>query len=81
MVLRIISTLVKITLASLLVGVGLSFLDIKPEAVLRDVGLTPEELLSYLSGSVRWATPHVILGAVVTVPVWIVIYLFRPPRG
>ena len=81
MVLRFISTLVKITLASLLVGVALAFLDIKPEDVLRDVGLTPEELISYLSRSVRWATPHVILGAVVTVPVWIVIYLFRPPRG
>jgi len=81
MVLRFISTLVKITLASLLVGVALAFLDIKPEDVLRDVGLTPDELISYLSRSVRWATPHVILGAVVTVPVWIVIYLFRPPRG
>ena len=81
MVLRFISTLVKITLASLLVGVTLAFLDIKPEDVLRDVGLTPEDLLSYLGRSVRWATPHAILGAVVTVPVWIVIYLFRPPRG
>lgn len=81
MVLRFISTLVKITLASLLVGVALAFLDIKPEDVLRDIGLTPEELLSYLSRGVRWATPHVILGAIVTVPVWLVIYLFRPPRG
>lgn len=81
MVLRFISTLVKIMLASLLVGVALAFLDIRPEDVLKDVGLTPDDLLSYIGRSVRWATPHVILGAVVTVPVWIVIYLFRPPRG
>lgn len=81
MVLRVISTIVKITLASLLVGVALAFLDIKPEDVLKDVGLTPEDLLSFIDRSVRWATPHVILGAIVTVPVWLVIYLFRPPRG
>ncbi|HSM19497.1 MAG TPA: DUF6460 domain-containing protein [Hyphomicrobiales bacterium] len=81
MVLRVISTIVKITLASLVVGVALAFLDIKPEDVLKDVGLTPEDLLSYIDHSVSWATPHVIVGAIVTVPVWLVIYLFRPPRG
>lgn len=81
MVLQFISTFVKITLASLLVGVALAYLDIKPEDVLNDVGLTPEDLLSYFDWSLRWATPHVIMGAVVTVPVWIVIYLFRPPRA
>ena len=81
MVLQFISTFVKIALASLLVGVALAFLDITPEDVLKDVGLTPEQLLFYLDWSLRWAMPHVILGAVVTVPVWIVIYLFRPPRA
>lgn len=81
MVLRLISTLVKILLASLVVGVALAWLDIAPEEVLRDVGLTPHELITYLDAGVRWALPHIILGAVVTVPVWIVIYLFRPPRG
>lgn len=81
MVLRLISTVVKIVLASLIVGVALAWLDISPEEVLKDVGLTPHDILGYLDAGVKWAVPHVILGAVVTVPVWLVIYLFRPPRG
>ena len=81
MVLRLISTVVKIVLASLIVGVILAYLDISPEAVLKDVGLTPGDIVSYLDRSMRWAVPHIIIGAIVTVPVWLVIYLFRPPRG
>ncbi len=81
MVLRLISTVVKIVIASLIVGVILAYLDISPEAVLRDVGLTPGDIVSYLDRSMRWAVPHIIIGAIVTVPVWLVIYLFRPPRG
>lgn len=81
MVLRLISTVVKIVIASLIVGVILAYLDISPEAVLKDVGLTPGDIVSYLDRSMRWAVPHIIIGAIVTVPVWLVIYLFRPPRG
>ncbi|MCB1436551.1 MAG: hypothetical protein KDJ46_05195 [Rhodobiaceae bacterium] len=79
--LRFISTIFKILLASLLVGVILAYLDISPEEVLKDFGLTPQDLISYLDRSMRWAVPHIIIGAIVTVPVWLVIYLFRPPRG
>lgn len=81
MVLRLISTIVKIIVASLIVGVILAYLDISPEAVLKDIGLTPHDIITYLDNSMRWAVPHVIIGAIVTVPVWLVIYLFRPPRG
>ena len=81
MMLRFISTIFKILLASLLVGVILAYLDISPEEVLKDFGLTPQDLISYLDRSMRWAVPHIIIGAIVTVPVWLVIYLFRPPRG
>ena len=27
-----------------------------------------------------WALPNLMLGALVIVPVWFVVYLFRPPR-
>ena len=81
MMLRFISTIFKILLASLLVGVILAYLDISPEEVLKDFGLTPQDLISYLDRSMRWAVPHIIIGAIMTVPVWLVIYLFRPPRG
>jgi hypothetical protein len=29
---------------------------------------------------IAWAMPHIMLGALVIVPIWLVVYLFRPPR-
>ena len=78
---RFIASLSKILLASLLVGVALSALNITPEQILKDMGLTPEQLIDYGRRGLRWAVPHVILGALVTVPVGLVIYLLRPPSG
>ncbi len=81
MVLRIFATLIKIIVASLIVGVLLSFLEITPQQVLTELGLTPEAILSYIQRGINWAIPHLILGSIVIVPVWLIIYLFRPPRG
>ena len=78
---RFIASLVKILLASLLVGLGLSALNITPEQILPDLGMTPEQLLDFGQRGLRWALPHVILGALITVPVWVVMYLLRPPSG
>lgn len=78
---RLVMSVVKIALASLLVGVALAAVNITPEQILKDVGLTPDQLIDYARRGVRWAVPHVILGAFVTVPIWLVIYLLRPPGG
>lgn len=78
---RFISGFFKILLASLLAGLVLAYLNIDPERIMADMGLTPEMLLHYLARGVSWALPHLIAGSVVIVPVWLVIYLFRPPRG
>lgn len=79
--LRFISTLVKIAIASLITGVILSKLNLSAETVLMEMGLTPETVMESLQSGVQWALPNVILGSMVIVPVWLVVYLFRPPRG
>jgi hypothetical protein len=78
---RIASLVLKIGLASLIVGVVLSGLNVTPEQVLTDIGITPEQVLEMFHRGVTWAVPHILLGSIVIVPVWIIIYLFRPPRG
>ncbi len=78
---RLFTSLVKILIASLLVGVALSSLNITPEQLLQDFGMTPDQILDYLRRGVRWALPHVILGALIIVPIWLVMYLLRPPSG
>ena len=80
MIYRLFSMALKILLASLLVGFALSSLDITAARVLKDFGLTPEQLVNYARRGFHWAVPHIILGALITVPIWFVMYLFRPPR-
>lgn len=78
---RLFSVVLKILLASLLVGVALSSVDITATQVLQDFGLTPERLMNWARRGLRWALPNIILGALITVPIWLVMYLLRPPRG
>ena len=81
MALRFATTGLKIIIASLLVGFVLSAMNITAEQVLNDVGVTPDKILLWLQKGVNWALPNIMLGSIIIVPVWIVVYLFRPPRN
>jgi len=76
---RLFSTVVKVAVASLIVGTVLAHFGITADQVLKDFGLTPERLLELLRQSFAWALPNLLLGALVIVPVWLLVYLFRPP--
>lgn len=78
---RLLSIVIKIALASLLVGLALSAVDITASQVLQDLGLTPERIMNIARRGFNWAIPHIILGALITVPIWLVMFLLRPPRG
>lgn len=75
-----LSTLMKFALASVAVGAALSAFDITAADVLTDMGVTPERIQSLISETFTWALPHFILGAMVIVPIWVVIFLLKPPR-
>ncbi len=81
MALRFAITGFKIIIASLLVGLVLSALNITAEQVLNDVGVTPDRIFQWLQKGLKWALPNVLLGSIIIIPVWIIIYLFRPPRS
>lgn len=78
---RILSTTVKIAVASLATGIVLQKLNLSAEEILIELGLTPESVLGAINTGVTWAVPNVILGSMVILPVWLVVYLFRPPRN
>jgi hypothetical protein len=78
---RFLSTIVKIGIASLVTGVVLTKLDLSAEQVLLELGMTPDNIMTALESGVQWALPNIILGSMVIVPVWLVVYLFRPPRS
>jgi hypothetical protein len=76
---RLFSTLVKVAVASLIVGTVLAHFGITADQVLKDMGVTPERLSELARQAFTWALPNVLLGSIVIVPVWLVGFLFRPP--
>ncbi len=78
---KAISTLVKIGIASLVVGAILTRLDLSADQILLELGFTPDTVMSWLERGIQWALPNIVLGSMVIIPVWLVVYLFRPPRA
>jgi Domain of unknown function (DUF6460) len=81
MVQDFVHTLVKLTIASLIVGTAMTYFGVTPEKLVGAFGLTPERALELAQQGMTWALPNLTLGALVIVPVWFVVYLFRPPRA
>ena len=76
---RLFSTLVKVAVASLIVGTILAHFGITADKLLKEVGLTPERIAELARQAFNWALPNLLLGSLIIVPVWFVVYLFRPP--
>jgi hypothetical protein len=77
----LLRTLVKVTVASLIVGSIMAHFGITPDQVIRESGLSQERLMELARQGLTWALPNLLLGSLVIVPVWFLIYLFRPPRA
>jgi hypothetical protein len=78
--LNFLSGLVKLVVVSLITGIVLSAMNLTAEGVLARVGLTPERLAP-VEGALAWALPNIILGTMVILPIWLVMFLLMPPRG
>jgi H+/Cl- antiporter ClcA len=77
----LLRTLVKVAVASLIVGTILAHFGVTADQLVKEFGLTTERIQDLARQGVAWALPNVLLGALVIVPVWFLVYLFRPPRG
>jgi hypothetical protein len=75
----IIRTLIKVAVASLVVGTILAHFGITADQLMRDFGVSADRLEDYAKQGFAWAWPNVLLGSLVIVPVWFLVYLFRPP--
>jgi hypothetical protein len=72
-------TLVKVAVASLIVGTILAHFGITADILMRELGLSPGQLEELARRGFAWAMPNLLLGAVIIVPLWCLAYLFRPP--
>ena len=76
---RLIRTLVKVVVASLIVGTILAHFGLTPDELMKAAGLSSDRVAELARTGVAWALPNLLLGAMVIVPIWFVLYLFRPP--
>ena len=74
-------TVVKLLIVSLLVGIVLAILNIDPQNVLQSARNGAEALIEMGASVFGWAFKYVLIGAVVVVPVWLFLYLWRYLRG
>jgi hypothetical protein len=81
MVHGLLRTLIKIAVASLIVGTILAHFGISAEQLVHEFGLSQERIMELGRQALAWAGPNLLLGSLVIVPVWFVVYLFRPPRS
>jgi hypothetical protein len=75
----LLRTLLKVAVASLVAGAILSHFGITADQIMERVGLSQERMVELAERGLTWALPKALLGSLVIVPVWFLIYLFRPP--
>ena len=76
-----LSVIFRLILLSILVGVILKVLGLDPFNILRSI----EELIRFLwdmgFDALVWLWRYFLLGAVVVVPIWLIVRLLRAPAG
>lgn len=79
--LRFLSGVFKVVLVSLVTGAVLSAFDLSAADILIELGLTPERVVALMQQGATWALPNIILGSMVILPIWLVVFILRPPRS
>lgn len=74
-------TIVKVLVASLLVGMLLAALNIDPHNILKSMEAAFYKLADMGVEFFSWAIKYVLIGAVIVVPVWLISYVWRIIRN
>ncbi len=74
------STVVKIAVASLAVGLALSLFNIQPQDLMRNLGDTVVEIFNLMVDLLEWSVKYILIGAIVVVPIWLVRVAIRMTR-
>lgn len=74
-------TIIKLVVACLVVGLVLSTLNIDPRNILASGRAAIEWLIEVGGEFFGWAVTYILLGAVVVIPIWVIVYLLKVARG
>jgi hypothetical protein len=76
-----LAVLGRLVLVSILVGVILSALGLDPFNIIHSVERLFRTIWNMGFDAFRWLWRYFLLGAVIVIPVWILMRLFNAPRG
>jgi hypothetical protein len=76
-----LAVLGRLILVSILVGVVLSALGLDPFDIVHSIERLIRSIWDMGFDAVRWLWRYLLLGAVIVVPIWIVLRLVNAPRG
>lgn len=71
----------RLILVSILVGVVLSVLGLDPFDIVRSVERLVRSIWDMGFDAVRWLWRYLLLGAVIVIPIWLLMRLINAPRG
>jgi uncharacterized membrane protein YqjE len=75
------STIIKLVVISVAVGLVLAWLNLTPWELLENIRRSLEHLFARGFGMVRDLFGYFLLGAVIVIPVWIILRLLQSGRG
>ena len=73
----IAGTVIKLFIASVLVGLFLSIFKIDPVETFGRLGTAAERIFNLGVGAVQWAVPFALAGAVIVLPIWLISRILR----
>jgi hypothetical protein len=76
-----LAVLVRLILLSILVGVLLEVLGLDPLNIIDSIEFLILRIWDMGFDAVRWIWRYLILGAVIVIPIWIILRLIRAPQG
>jgi hypothetical protein len=74
-------TVVRLLLASLVVGLVMHWLGVTPRSLIANFGATVEDMFRTAVSFAGWAMDYVLLGAVIVVPIWLAGFLLKRVKG
>lgn len=75
------STILKLLIASLLVGLVMSWFDITPRSLIENFGDTVVRMFGKVVTFFGWAFEYILLGAVIVVPIWLIVFAIDRAKG
>lgn len=76
-----LAVLARLILVSVLVGVILSALGLDPFDIVRSIERLIRSIWNMGFDAIRWLWGYFLLGAVIVIPIWIIVRLVNAPRG